>query len=193
MNSARSIGGVLVVSLGYFGLGSGQERALRVDASDVRIVSSFVATGQPVPGECREEAHTLAECLIHYPRPISWHWVLLCDEAGWRRFLRLSGRQENEAIYASTDLEARTTYLRGAKLFIAIDLDAGGDSVIAHELAHIRLNSSDEQAAKELARAWLCCFGKGNTGGSGADDPRNQSVKSDSDHQGQKKKVDEYE
>ena len=75
------------------------------DMSDVRIVSSFVPVGAPVPEECREEAHVFARSLIRYPRPGSWHWVMFCDEAGWRRFLRLSGRDEQAEIYASTDLE----------------------------------------------------------------------------------------
>jgi hypothetical protein len=155
---ARAIGGILALSLGLSCAGLGQSGAAGIDNSDVRIVSSFVASGEPVPSECREEAHRFAESLVHYPRPASWHWVLLCDEAGWRRFLRLSGRPEGEAIYASTDLEARTTYLRGAKLFNLSDFGAAADEVVAHELAHIRLSSSDEAAAEGLAHGWQRSF-----------------------------------
>jgi hypothetical protein len=54
----------------------------QADSSDVRIVSSLVADGAPVPDECREEAHAFAQSLVRYPRPASWHWVLVCDEAG---------------------------------------------------------------------------------------------------------------
>ena len=124
------------------------------DTSDVRIVSSFVPVGAPVPAECREEADVFARSLVRYPRPDAWHWVLLCDEAGWRRFLRLSGRDEQAAIYASTDLEGQTTYLRGAKLLYPYDLEAHPDDIIAHELAHIRLQSESEARAVDLARRW---------------------------------------
>ena len=124
------------------------------DASDLRVVSSFVAAGQPVPSECREEAHIFAQSLVRYPRPASWHWVLICDEAGWRRFLRLSGRNEDAAIYASTDLDGTTTYIRGAKLLYPYDLQADPDGIIAHELAHIKLQTESEDLANDLVRAW---------------------------------------
>jgi hypothetical protein len=125
------------------------------DRSDVRIVSSFVAAGEPVPPSCREQAHLFAASLVRLPRPLSWHWVLVCDESGWRRFLRVSGRGENEPIYASTDLEDRTTYLRGDKLVGRGDFGAEMDRVVAHELAHIRLNGGDEAEAECLAQDWL--------------------------------------
>jgi hypothetical protein len=115
---------------------------------------SFVAPAEPVPNECREEAHIFAGSLVRYPRPGSWHWVLICDEAGWRRFLRLSGRDEAAAIYASTDLTRRTTYIRGAKLLYPSDLNPGSDDVIAHELAHIRLQTESESRADDLVRVW---------------------------------------
>lgn len=132
----------------------GQTPPRTADNSDVRIVSSFVPAGEPVPGECREEAHVFARSVARYPRPDSWHWVLICDEAGWRRFLRLSSRDERAAIYASTDLSGRTTYIRGAKLLYPYDLQAEPDDIVAHELAHIRLQSSSEARADSLARLW---------------------------------------
>lgn len=123
-------------------------------ASDVRFVSSFVSPGEPVPSECRQEAHAFALALVRYARPDSWHWVLVCDEAGWRRFLRLSGRDEGAAIYASTDLDASTTYIRGSKLLYPYDLDADPDDIIAHELAHISLQTGSEARADALVRLW---------------------------------------
>jgi hypothetical protein len=130
---------VLIIMASCAGAASSQTAPDAADTSDVRIVSSFVAARTPVPDECLEEADVFARSLVPYPRPDAWHWVLLCDEAGWRRFLRLSGRDEQAAIYASTDLEGRTTYLRGAKLLYPYDLQAHPNDIIAHELAHIRL------------------------------------------------------
>jgi hypothetical protein len=136
------------------GRASGQNPPESADDSDVRIVSSFVAPGEPVLDECREEAHTFTRSLVRYPRPASWHWVLVCDEAGWRRFLRLSRREEQAAIYASTNLAGRTTYIRGDKLLYPFDLRAEPNAIIAHELAHIQLNSRSESRADCLARRW---------------------------------------
>jgi hypothetical protein len=143
--------------IALLGLASGayaQRGPAEADHSDIRIVSSFDAAGEPVPTDCAVQAHVFAESLVRYPRPRSWHWVLVCDEAGWRRFLRLSGRDEHEAIYASTDLEACTTYLRGDKLLNSKSFGAEMDTVVAHELAHIRLNSGDEARVDSLARMW---------------------------------------
>jgi len=158
VKSARSLLEVgflgLACAIGAAGQGSPPPTEPRTDASDVRFVSSFVAAGEPVPGDCREEAHTFALTLVRYARPQSWHWVLVCDEAGWRRFLRLTGREEGAAIYASTDLAGRTTYIRGAKLLNPYDLAADPDAILAHELAHIRLHTESEARAAELARLW---------------------------------------
>jgi hypothetical protein len=151
VNTAGRVGGILALGLGFSGAGLAHIAPSVADASDVRIVSSFVAPGRPVPAECRDEAHVFAGSLVRYPRPVSWHWVLICDEAGWRRFLRLSGRREDEAIYASADLESRTTYLRGPKLLYPGDFGVRPDEIVAHELTHIWLNSSDELAARRLA------------------------------------------
>ena len=122
--------------------------------SDIRVVSSFVAPGEPVPGDCRGEAAILARSLARFPPPGSWHWVLVCDEAGWRRFLALSGRPGRDEIVASTDLAARTTYLRGARLTRPGSFQAQPDDVISHELAHIELDSPEEQETAALAGRW---------------------------------------
>jgi hypothetical protein len=146
-------GGILAMAAVLL-CGSRTEAQTGADKSDIRIVSSFVAAAEPVPEPCQREAKVFAQTLVRYPRPLSWHWVLVCDEAGWRRFLRLSGRAEDDQIYASTDLEARTSYLRGQRLLHPGDLRAGPDEVVAHELAHIWLESTDEGRAECLARWW---------------------------------------
>lgn len=152
MKKAAKFGWIALLALASGA--SAQSGPAIADDSDIRIVSSFVAAGRPVPAECRLQAHAFAESLVRYPRPWSWHWVLVCDEAGWRRFLRLSGRGEQAAIYASTDLEGRTTYLRGAQLLLPSDFGAEINAVAAHELAHIQLNSGDESQVASLARTW---------------------------------------
>jgi hypothetical protein len=129
------------------------ERTCR--SSDLRVVSSFVASGDMVPADCREQARFVALALAGYPQANAWHWVVACDQAAWQRFLRLSGRPGSAEILASTDLEGRTTYLRGDKLLHPDDLQADARMVIGHELAHIRLGSEDELSADRLSRVWL--------------------------------------
>jgi len=144
------------------GVVAGQEWSGARDRSDIRVVSSFVAAGEPVPEQCRQEAHVFARSLARFPRPADWHWVLVCDEAGWRRFLRLTSRGEDEAIYASTDLEARVTYIRGFKLLDPLDSRTGPDEIVSHELAHIRLQTSGEAEAEQLARSWRGALREGS-------------------------------
>ena len=153
MKAIRSLFPVILLSATCAGLAHTQTPESPA-VSDVRIVSSFVQVGAPVPEQCRAESGVLARTMIRYPLPASWHWVLVCDETGWRRFLRLSGRDERAAIYASTCLRERVTYIRGAKLLIPYDLDADPDEVIAHELAHIWLQSATEDGANRLAQLW---------------------------------------
>lgn len=168
MKTVRQWGGLLALAALFLAGAFGEDAR----GSDLRIVSSFVAPGAPVPHECVEEAGIFAGALGNYAPPRDWHWVLVCDEAGWRRFLRLSGRGEQDSIYASTDLAARTTYLRGAKLLNASDFGVELDGVVAHELAHIRLSTEDESKADALSRAWrrtrdetkLAATGAANTG-----------------------------
>ena len=122
--------------------------------SDLRVVSSFVAVGELAPAECTSEIEAFAHAIAGRPQPLDWHWVLVCDQAGWNRFLRLSGRAGQEEILASTDLAARTTYLRGDKLLHPKDFATSPIVVIGHELAHIQLQTGDEFAAERLNRAY---------------------------------------
>lgn len=145
---------IWIVLLGMVSGPYAQRASTEANHGDIRIVSSFVAAGEPVPAECAAQAHVFAESLIRYPRPTPWHWVLLCDEAGWRRFLRLSGRGERDPIYASTDVEGRTTYLRAAKLLQPDDFGVEMDAVVAHELAHIWLRGGDEATTARLGDLW---------------------------------------
>ena len=149
MRSIQAIGlAVLLAALGRTGF------CQSGPGSDLRVVSSFVAVGQAVPEECREQVEVVTRVIAGYPQPSGWHWVLVCDAAAWQRFLRLSGRPGQNDILASTDLEGRITYLRGDKLLHPGDVRAGIGAVIGHELAHIRLGSEDELSADRLSRSW---------------------------------------
>jgi hypothetical protein len=150
--AAKSYLGILLASV-WVGVAYGQPLAA-TPQSDIRVVSSLVAPGDPVPEICRDEARILARTLIRYPLPPAWHWVLVCDEPGWRRFLRLSGREEHTDIYASTDLLGHATYLRGVNLLNQLGLNVNADEIISHELGHIWLQTTDETRASVQAWSW---------------------------------------
>jgi hypothetical protein len=125
----------------------------------ISLASNLTHQGRPAPTDCQEEAAVLARELTSFPRPDKWQWIILCDDAGWHRFLihrdampQLTGK---ETIYGSTDLAAHMTFLRGSTLLNPDSPLAKADHVIAHELAHIVLNTADEERSEQQALLWL--------------------------------------
>jgi hypothetical protein len=151
MKQVRIFSGLLGVGAICLTLGFAQQSG----SGDLRVVSSFVPRGQAVPAACIREVTIFERAVAGHPLQEAWHWVLVCDEAGWRRFLALSGRPGEDDILSSTDLEARTTYLRGAKLLHPDGFRAQPDQIVAHELAHIELRDPEEPKAAQLGEKWL--------------------------------------
>jgi len=60
-----------------------------------------------------------------------------------------------DRVYAVTDLEGRTTCVRGTTLMRPDQPQASPEHVVAHELAHTMLRTPDEDQAEQLARHWL--------------------------------------
>ncbi|HEY0795949.1 MAG TPA: hypothetical protein VGD64_09235 [Acidisarcina sp.] len=126
----------------------------------INLASNITRPGSPAPANCQQQAAVLAENIVNFPHPSKWHWVILCDDAGWRQFLiqqnLLAPRNgDQETVYGSTDLAAHLTCLRGSTLLDPDDTVAAADHVIAHELAHIVLNTRDEDRAEQQAITWL--------------------------------------
>jgi hypothetical protein len=128
----------------------------------ISVASSFVRAGSPAPLNCQEQAAVLEQALNRFPRPDAWRWVVLCDDAAWREFLLRSHSSGDpidsgagEAVYASTDLAAHLTILRGTTLLKPNTPLARADHVVAHELAHILLHTEDEDRAERQAIQWL--------------------------------------
>jgi hypothetical protein len=107
-----------------------------------------------VPVSCQTQADLLLQTLQRYPHPANWHWILLCDDAAWNHLLVHIDRSR-DSVYAVTDLEGRTTCVRGTTLLRPDQPQASPEHVVAHELAHIMLRTPDEDRAEQLARHWL--------------------------------------
>ena len=161
MKVLRVIGGVLFLSAMFpAGVLAQRSPSRNTSIQVIQVVSSFVASGQPAPQECSEESTVLVREIHAFPQSGPWRWIVLCDEAAWEQFLRRSGRRGEQGIYASTNLTLRTTYLRGATLLHPEDFRAQPAHVIAHELAHIVLSTSDEDRADAQCRKWMAETGR---------------------------------
>lgn len=121
----------------------------------------FLATGAKADGRTPESCqHVLAVLLPFiqaYPHPNNWTWFVACDEPAWARIQSQQGNQVGSGILAITNRPAHATMLRGSALLHAYSNDyrAQPEHIIAHELCHIYLQSSDEPKVDDLATRWV--------------------------------------
>ncbi|HEY0759747.1 MAG TPA: hypothetical protein VGD59_10875 [Acidisarcina sp.] len=133
----------------------------------ISVATTHSHAGEPPSQACKEQVAVLTDLLSIFPTPVQWKWVVICDDAAWRRFLWLRGVETDSAgvsaspdgaseeIYASTEIEAHVTCVRGTTLLHPDSKLAGADHVIAHELAHIVLHTRDEGRAERQALLWM--------------------------------------
>ncbi len=122
--------------------------------TNIGVISSFARPGDPVSRECQAQVNILASALGSYPHPENWRWLVLCDDAVWQHFLRHVDRADLH-VYALTDIDGQVTCFRGFTLVHPDSPSAEPNHVVAHELAHIRLHTRDEDRAEALAESWL--------------------------------------
>lgn len=89
---------------------------------------------------------------LHSP---SWHFVVVCGDGGWWQYAALSKRSALtlENVVADTDLASRTTFLRADGL--TPEIEGAVERVMAHEVASILLNTTDEAAIRRKVAALL--------------------------------------
>jgi hypothetical protein len=123
-------------------------------AAQTRI-QFFSAKVGALPQECQQEAAVLSPLLTQFHSP-SWTWFVACDESDWKKvedhigFTFETYGTSNQPL-AATDLEAKTTYVRGWALIhpFSDDLFAQPRHIVAHELGHITLNTHNESKAEK--------------------------------------------
>jgi hypothetical protein len=120
------------------------------------FVSDFVKAGRPSPAECVKEGALFMKLLSDYPHPASgWNFVVICDDTTWQHVLRKAGIADGPGErYGETDIEHNLTLIRGVKL-VRSDMGVTPDHIVAHELAHIMLHSTDEARVDRQAFAWM--------------------------------------
>jgi hypothetical protein len=74
----------------------------------------------------------------------SWHFIVVCDESGWKDYAAFSNTPARvlENASADTDLALHTTFLRGSRL-----LPTSGDAVLASEMTAIARETTEEIAS----------------------------------------------
>jgi hypothetical protein len=126
-----------------------------------RIAIHFVATGlkpgDTIPDGCREILEVVLAYIQAYPHPSGWDWYVACDEAAWARIQLRQGNQVGSGILAITNRPAHSTIIRGSAMLHAYsdDFRAQPEHIVAHELCHIYLQSSDEDKVDALATRWV--------------------------------------
>ena len=120
------------------------------------VRSTFRKPGEPIPAVCLQQIEVFKAIAKNYPLPVSWKFLIACDDAQWNLFLRHEGINLDGRIhYAETDIQDGITVLRGVTLLRPDAPGAAPDHVIAHELAHIALRSEDEDKVESMAQEWL--------------------------------------
>ncbi|HEX6772448.1 MAG TPA: hypothetical protein VF126_10515 [Acidobacteriaceae bacterium] len=120
------------------------------------FVSDFVKAGRPAPAQCVTEGVQFMKLLSAYPHPASgWTFVVVCDDTTWHHVMRNAGMAEGPGErYGETDIEHNLTLIRGAKLIHA-DMGVTPEHIVAHELAHVMLRSTDEAKVDRQAFTWM--------------------------------------
>jgi hypothetical protein len=111
-----------------------------------------------VPRSCDDQVQVLKAALAVYPHPSSWTYYVVCDVDTWEKLVaRYNGEARSRfvSVYGMTFLTAKVTILNGKQLVDYTSSDPKPDHIIAHELAHIYLNSGNEQVVDNLSLQWI--------------------------------------
>lgn len=111
-----------------------------------------------IPQVCLDEGSVLRTELQKFPHPSKWTFIVACDETSWAAVERhVDWSNVPGKVLGLTDIDHGITYLRGWSLIHPFDgtEEACPEHVIAHELAHVYLHSSDERRVEDQALDWL--------------------------------------
>ncbi|WP_213805773.1 hypothetical protein [Granulicella sp. dw_53] len=117
--------------------------------------SSHAKAGSPIPQECLAAGAALMHGLVSYPHPAKWTYIISCDDFAWSDTMMAARNDRGKLIYGATNPENFTTLLRGSTLRDDGDRRVTAEHLIAHELAHIFLQSNDDAKVEKLAQSWL--------------------------------------
>lgn len=142
--------------------------SVRVFAQNHVILTDYQHVGQAPSPACVREGEAFIKIASQYPQPTNWTFYIVCTERSWYQFLKKSGQLKHGVlvdgvvyknnprvlVYGTTYLGSHVTYLRGDKLTHP-DPWMSPDHIVAHEIAHIVLASSNEQKVDHQALEWV--------------------------------------
>jgi hypothetical protein len=118
----------------------------------------FAAKSSVVPSECKQEEIAFAKIASRLPLPEKWTFYVVCDEPSWSNYVQRITIEKHlgmsTEVYGATYQQGGYTVLRGYKLTHPDELTTP-ERIVAHELAHIYLHSSNEEQVDKLARTWV--------------------------------------
>jgi hypothetical protein len=124
----------------------------------IKVIGSNIATGKTPPAQAVDEAKVFASIAPKYPMSQkTWHWIIVADDMMWNHLVLHLGCNPNTgySIYGVTDLGTKTTFFRGSTFLRPDQSEANPQHVIAHEMAHVYLQSRDEAVVDATAQAWM--------------------------------------
>ena len=104
---------------------------------------------------CMAELAQVQTLAKRFHAPDDWHFVMVCDAAGWSDYAAFSQRSQTELVNASadTDLAEQSTFFRGDRL--STPNASRFERVVAHEIAGIKLHTADEFLIEQQLATWL--------------------------------------
>jgi hypothetical protein len=132
--------------------------AVHTDAQVSIVLSSSQKPTPELQRSCMQEHDVLVRLLNKYPTPKKWTFFIVCDDFSWNQYVAkqvLNGRvAPGLIVYGETFRESGKTLIRGSQL-LTPDPMMSPDKIAAHELAHIFLNTENEDKVSSLTTKWL--------------------------------------
>ncbi len=68
--------------------------------------------------ECRAKMADMRNAVKQHGAPAGWHFVVVCDEDGWKEYTNFAGQEATNLVQAaySTDAEMHWTFVRGSRM-----------------------------------------------------------------------------
>lgn len=123
--------------------------------TSIKYFPSHPPTDGSIPQACMDEGDSLRSQLVKFPHPNSWTFVIACDEKAWDDLMALAGHAgSSRVIFGATNPDNNSTLLRGTTL-LGKDPVMTPEHLVAHELAHVYLHSSNERRVEDQALDWI--------------------------------------
>lgn len=121
------------------------------------IIGANLKPGDSPSAQALAEVQAFRKEFVRFPKKQQdWAWVIITDDKSWSQLLRRNHTGSlNTEVYGLTDLDHHCTYLRGEALLHPDNPEARPDRVVAHEMAHVYLNTPSETIAETTAQLWL--------------------------------------